>query len=416
MLRQRAIALAFCCLMTVANSQAQTSNQMIGDVPLPSLVISKSTDKPGGEFIGAWLGTWGSQYNHILIVSNVRENGDVDAVYAVGDSAPGNNSGQYFKVKGQIKENVLTVRNDKIFATYTLGNTGRLSGIFGTNSGTSVLTKQDFNALKSGGLKPRWSVGKSELIATDLIENGHPIKLETVLFKPTTEGPFPLAVVNHGSTGSGSDPAVFTNTWTQEWFAEYLNNRGWMVAFPQRRGRGKSGGLYDEGFSKDRSKGYTCETKRSLAGADRALDDLNAAIKALQLRNDVQNTPILLAGVSRGGILSTTYAGEQPKDIKSVINFVGGWISDDCRNAAEINQTLFKRGAAFPGPTKWIYGKDDIFYSSQHSRENFQTFLNSGGNGTFQEVKVQGKNNGHWAMYIPNLWKKSLTKYLDENE
>ena len=53
--------------------------------------------------------------------------------------------------------------------------------------------------------------------------------------------------------------------------------KGYMVAFPQRRGRGKSEGLYDEGFNVDRSQGYACDPKQSLPGADRALTDIAAA-------------------------------------------------------------------------------------------------------------------------------------------
>ena len=85
-----------------------------------------------------------------------------------------------------------------------------------------------------------------------------------------------------------------------------------MVAFPQRRGRGKSDGLYDEGFAPDRTQGYSCDPNRSLAGADRALKDLGAAIAALQRRPDVAGEQILLGGQSRGGALSIAYAGMHP--------------------------------------------------------------------------------------------------------
>src|SRR5215813_12655696 len=81
---------------------------------------------------------------------------------------------------------------------------------------------------------------RSELVATGLVEGGKPIRLEVVTFKPPGQGPFPLAVINHGSTGRGNNPALFTETWFNVGLADFLNQRGWMVAFPQRRGRGKS--------------------------------------------------------------------------------------------------------------------------------------------------------------------------------
>src|SRR6516225_177343 len=103
--------------------------------------------------------------------------------------------------------------------------------------------------------------------------------------------------------------------------ADFLNDRGWIVAFPQRRGRGKSDGLYDEGFSADRRQGYTCDFDTSLLGAERALDDIAAAMLALRQRPDVAPSRVLIGGISRGGILSVAYAGMHPDQISGVINF-----------------------------------------------------------------------------------------------
>lgn len=86
-------------------------------------------------------------------------------------------------------------------------------------------------------------------LETDLKENGEPIKLEVVLFTPEGAGPFPLLVFNHGSTGSGRKQSRIEETFWTKAVTEFFNERGWIVAFPQRRGRGGSGGLYDEGFS-----------------------------------------------------------------------------------------------------------------------------------------------------------------------
>jgi hypothetical protein len=89
-------------------------------------------------------------------------------------------------------------------------------------------------------------------------------------------------------------------TWWVPEIADFLVDRGWLVAFPQRRGRGRSDGLYDEGFAADRTQGYSCDPNRSLPGADRALTDIGAAIEALRRRADVAGASILIGGVSRG--------------------------------------------------------------------------------------------------------------------
>src|SRR5262249_39805922 len=149
-------------------------------------------------------------------------------------------------------------------------------------------------ALRQPGAIVAWTRGTSELVQTDLMEDGRPVRLEIVIFKPPGTGPFPLAVFNHGSTGIGDNPALFGERWFSAGIADFLNKRGWLVAFPQRRGRGKSGGLYDEGFAPDRQHGYTCDTDITLRGADRALTDIEAAIRALRRRGDVTPGPILI--------------------------------------------------------------------------------------------------------------------------
>ena len=144
----------------------------------------------------------------------------------------------------------------------------------------------------------------------------------------------------------------------------------------------------------------------------RALTDIAAAVEVLRQRPDVARQPILMAGVSRGGILSIAYAGMHPREVAGVINFVGGWMGEGCRNASEINGTLFKRGGMFPHPTLWLYGNHDPFYSLDHSRANFATFQAAGGKGSFFDFEVPG-GNGHMVMFSPPLWTDHVDRYLD---
>ena len=101
-----------------------------------------------------------------------------------------------------------------------------------------------------------------EWIATPFVEAGNPVRLEVLVRKPEGPGPFPAVVFNHGSTGRGNDPSLFTRSWSSVQAADYFVERGWMVLFPQRRGRGASEGRYDEGFTADRSA-YACEFQPS---------------------------------------------------------------------------------------------------------------------------------------------------------
>lgn len=251
----------------------------------------------------------------------------------------------------------------------------------------------------------------TERVPTILREGGQVVHLEMVFHKPPGPGPFPTLVFNHGSTGNGTNPALFTRTYSSSRISRVMNALGWMVVFPQRRGRGQSDGVYDEGFEPDRS-GYSCNPAYSLPGLERALEDLDAVVAHLRTRPDVAPGPMLVGGASRGGILSVVFAGTRPAVFHGVINFVGGWMSDRCPDPGAINTASFRRGAGYPRPTLWLYGEGDPFYALAHSRANFDAFVAAGGRGTFRSYTVPGGRSGHEVLGAPELWHADLIGYL----
>ncbi|MEM7253812.1 MAG: alpha/beta hydrolase [Pseudomonadota bacterium] len=385
------------------------------DVPLPSDVSPLAPDTSASPFAGTWLGRWGDVRNIVLIVEFVSDDGRADVVYAVADQPQAGRQGAWSRHQAERVGDAMRLIGKRMTVTFSLSPTGHLRAVYGDAEAFAILARRDIDNRDSGNIK--WHTGANEFLQTDLEEDGKPVQLETVIFKPAGDGPFPLAVVNHGSTGMGDDPARFADTWVNDWFADRLVERGFLVAYPQRRGRGRSDGLYDEGFAVDRRDGYTCDAKRSLAGADRALEDITAAVNALCRRPDVRSDePIVMAGQSRGGILSLVYAGMHPNRTRAVINFVGGWIGEGCETADQINQTLCLRGAKYPRKTLWLYGDKDAFYSMAHSRRNFAAFEGAGGIGEFLAASVDGENNGHWLMSVPPLWEASVDRYLSDSD
>lgn len=243
--------------------------------------------------------------------------------------------------------------------------------------------------------------------------NGRAQTLEMVVYTPPGKGPFPTLVLNHGSTGNGDKPEWFTHTWTSPEVGRVFADRGWQVVFPQRRGRGKSDGLYDEGFEPDRSR-YACQASLSLPGVERAMADLDAVMAHLATRSDVDAQRLLIGGVSRGGILSVAYAGTRVTPFLGVLNFVGGWVGDRCTDADNVNPVAFRRGAAFTKPTLWLYGDKDPFYALRHSRKNFEAFTAAGGKGRFIAFDAVPGGNGHYVHAAPVLWQSAVEGYLRE--
>ena len=242
--------------------------------------------------------------------------------------------------------------------------------------------------------------------------DGQTVHLEMRIYKPSTEAKAATLVFNHGSTGNGRDPSLFTKAVDFPQLAQFFVQRGWAVVMPARRGRGGSEGEYDEGFALARSRGYTCEPSLSIPGADRALRDIEAAMGAILTMPFVDRKRVVIGGQSRGGILSVAYAGQHPEQVKGVINFVGGWLGYGCQTVNTVNQELFKRGARYPSDMLWLYGDWDQFYPLFHSRENFAAFQAAGGKGIFHEFAPPPGFGGHGIVARPDLWASAIDAYL----
>ena len=419
-LPRRAAALLLAIATLLIGRSAMAADLVVDGVPLPDDVrIAAASDDASDNakrFLGAWVGAWGDGVlKHVLIVERVTA-GTAQVVSAVGDDPAAHIERRWVRRNAVISGDTLSVDGPTSTSTYTLAS-GTLTATFqrGAIRANARLSNIALDRLIRADADIPWNRHTVVFLDTSLSEAGRAVRLETVLFKPDGNGPFPLLVVNHGSTGRGRDSGRFKITAWSFPIADAFTRRGWLVAFPQRRGRGHSGGLYDEGMDASHQF-YSCDPDRSLPGAERALGDIDAAIKALKQRPDVDPRRVLISGISRGGVLSIAYAGDHPGAVLGVINFVGGWLGTGCDAAAAVNEALFRRGAAFTGPTLWLYGaNNDPYYSIEDSRANFESFTHVGGTGEFFAFDMPGKN-GHTLDRYTELWSAAVNEFMAKLE
>jgi dienelactone hydrolase len=192
-------------------------------------------------------------------------------------------------------------------------------------------------------------------------------KLETRIFKPAGDGPFPVAILNHGSAGGNPKATI---TWDNE--TEYLVGKGYAVLAPMRRGRGKSSGHSLESEDKN------CDVQSWIPGVTASMRDISAVIEFSRTLPFADSHRILLLGVSRGGFLSVAYAaeGQYRDDVRQVINFVGGWVAQaEDRCPTDFNTHSFEKyGAETHVPMLWLYGANDRFYGDESIQTYFRTF------------------------------------------
>jgi dienelactone hydrolase len=244
------------------------------------------------------------------------------------------------------------------------------------------------------------------------VEGGLPITLAMVVYRPLVAGPYPTIIFHHGSTGAGDDPSLFGQVFSSEAIARVFADMGWMVLFLQRRGRGGSDGLYDEGFEPDRSR-YSCRREHALPGFTHALEDAEVILEHARARADVDPTRLVAGGVSRGGILALAHAARRPAAYRAVVNFVGGWLGEACVDAVAVNRGIVADAAAEGCPALWLYGENDPFYSTTHSRANFDAFLAGGGTGVFRVYRrADTASNGHLIHQEPGLWQADLRDFV----
>jgi dienelactone hydrolase len=125
------------------------------------------------------------------------------------------------------------------------------------------------------------------------------LELAGMLFVPDGEGPFPAAVIIHGSGTSHRDSGWYLT------LTRYLQENGVVVLLPDKRGSEQSEGDW-----------------RTASFEDLATDSV-AAVSFLKNQDEVTISNIGVIGLSQGGHIAPVVA-DQTQEIAFVVNIVGG--------------------------------------------------------------------------------------------
>jgi dienelactone hydrolase len=217
--------------------------------------------------------------------------------------------------------------------------------------------------------------------------------MRTTVFRPAGRGPFPLAVIMHGSVQSAAERRKFV----QPVFAaaaEFFVQRGFAVAVPQRPGHGETGGPYLE------HQGSPCERADYRKAGLAVADSIEAAIAYMTRQPFVKRDGVIVVGQSAGGWGSLALASRNPPQVKGIVNFAGGrgGRANDRPKTNCAPERLIEAAGAFGAtarlPVLSIYTENDSYFPPLLSRQIADAYRKAGGNMDFHLLPAFGKD-GH---------------------
>jgi dienelactone hydrolase len=216
-----------------------------------------------------------------------------------------------------------------------------------------------------------------------------PLHLVTTVYRPPGDGPFPLAIINHGSPRDAADRRKQQRNPMRapsRWFV----GRGFAVAVPMRRGYGASEGDFSEGFG-------PCNAADFYAGGRASAADIGAVLAYFRNQAFVDPNRIVLVGQSAGGWGVLAAATENPEGVAAIVNFAGGRGSpapDENCSALRPIETAGVFGRTARIPSLWIYTENDRYIGPALSTRMAAAFRDSGGRAEFHLLPPFG-SDGH---------------------
>ncbi len=238
--------------------------------------------------------------------------------------------------------------------------------------------------------------------------------MHAIVLRPAGRGPFPLAVINHGSIQSAQMREKYP---LREYpiASEWLLARGYAVVLPQRPGHGETGGPYFE----DQGR---CDSPDYRRAGLRTAESIEAAISYMKAQPFVRSSGMVVVGHSAGGWGALALASRNPEAVQAVINFAGGRggrsqnkPNNNC-SPDQLIATAGEFGRSARIPTLWLYSENDSFFAPALSRNMYEAFRGAGGRAEYHLLPPFGAD-GHRLIDMNDaaaLWVPIVETFLSE--
>jgi dienelactone hydrolase len=247
---------------------------------------------------------------------------------------------------------------------------------------------------------------------TTLATGSQVFLLETVIYRPSGDGPFPLVIINHGKPRDAKFMArtmhpVFDLA--AGWFVDH----GFAVAIPMRRGYGSSQGEISD-LAGD------CDHRDYFTSARMHAPDIEGVITYMQRQKFVDPNNIIVLGHSWGGLGALGVAYDAPHGLIGILNFAGGGGSfapgQICGGADRLIADVGRLGTGVRIPQIWLYAENDHFFAPPLAHAMFEAYrANAQAPITFVDLPPFDYD-GHSMITRgdPALWGPAVGKFLAE--
>ena len=252
-----------------------------------------------------------------------------------------------------------------------------------------------------------------------------PLPVPTIAYvvRPVGDGPFPLAIMNHGVSMDPAQRVFFPLVEFRDaamWFAR----RGYMVVAPAGPGYGAAAiqapeaGLFSVFFGKVGKCSNPNFRATGLAYAQFSLWIIDYMSKLKRIVPD----NVIVIGQSAGGWGSIALSSVNPAPVKAIITFAagrGGRVDGKPNNNCapdKLVQAIGEFGSTSRVPMLMMYIENDTFFGPELSKRMHAAFTAAGANAEYHLFPPHG-GDGHFFVSTPDavpIWSPLVGAFLDK--
>ncbi len=237
------------------------------------------------------------------------------------------------------------------------------------------------------------------------------IAMHATLFRPPGRGPFPLAIINHGSAEDEFARATMpmpSFPGLTAWFVAH----GYAVLVPLRPGHGATGGPYLEGQG-------PCDHADYAGAGSATADSIMATVAWMAKQPFVRSRGMIVVGNSAGGWGALALATRNPPEVAAIVAFAPGRGGHRYnRPGSNCSPDNLVTAAAVYGktaraPTLWMSAANDTYFPPDLTRRMADAYRGAGGRLEYDLLPAVG-NEGHGLILADGAatWAPYLEKFL----